>query len=162
MPGSISDLEEIMVIEQASYSFPWTEGMVLSELFDNPLSFATVVRAGEDQILAAYVFMRVVLDELHILNVAVHPQWRRRGLGKELIGCVLSTALKIRVQRVILEVRASNQPAQALYQQFGFREVGSRRNYYCRPTENALLLQYDVPSSGPVPDAAEVPLKKNA
>lgn len=142
--GGISDLEEMMVIERASFSRPWTEGMMLSELFNNPVAFSTVVRTGEDQQIVAQVFMRLMLDELHLLNLGVCPAWRRRGLGTQLISQVLSTAKKKGTARVILEVRASNHAAQRLYQKMGFHPIGIWKNYYCKPKENALLLQYDL------------------
>ncbi len=143
-PGEITDLEEIMVIERASFSFPWTKGMVLSELFENPFSFSTVVRAGDTRKIIAQVFMRLMVDELHLLNLGVHPAWRRRGLGTRLIRHVLSTAKAKEAERVILEVRDTNHAAQALYQKTGFRRIGLRKNYYRKPKENALLFQYDL------------------
>ncbi|NOY83626.1 MAG: ribosomal protein S18-alanine N-acetyltransferase [Nitrospirae bacterium] len=138
--GEISDLDEMMVIEHASFSRPWTEGMMLAELFNNPVAFSMVVRAGEDEKIVAQVFMRLMLDELHLLNLGVHPRWRRHGLGTQLIQHVLKTAIEKGTERVILEVRASNEAAQGLYQKMGFRQIGLRKNYYCKPTENALLL----------------------
>lgn len=152
--GQISDLEEMMVIERASFSRPWTEGMVLSELFNNPVAFSTVVRVGEDQEIIAQVFMRLMLDEMHLLNLGVHPGWRRRGLGTRLIQQVLATAKQKGTTRVILEVRASNHPAQALYRKMGFHPIGLRKNYYCKPKENALLLQCDL-NNIPQPSDAE-------
>jgi len=143
-PGEITDLEEMMVIERASFSYPWTEGMILSELFENPFSFSTVVRAGEAQCIVAQVFMRLMVDEFHLLNLGVHPTWRRRGLGTRLIQQVLSTAKAKSAAKVILEVRAANHAAQALYRKMGFQAVGLRKNYYCKPKENALILQHDL------------------
>jgi len=129
-----------MVIEHASFSRPWTEGMMLAELFNNPVAFSTVVRAGEGEKIVAQVFVRLMLDELHLLNLGVHPAWRRQGLGTQLIQHVLKTATEKGTLRIILEVRASNEAAQALYQKMGFRQIGLRKNYYCKPKENALLL----------------------
>ena len=143
-PGEITDLEQIMVIEQASFSHPWTEGMILSELFDNPFAFSFVLRAGENQTIVAYVFMRMVLEELHLMDLAVHPACRRRRIAEKLVQKVLCTAREKQVERIILEVRASNQAAQSLYKKFGFVQVGERRNYYFKPRENAFLFQYDL------------------
>lgn len=143
-PGELTDLDEIMVIEQASFSHPWTEGMVLSELFDNPFATSFVLRAGKNQTIVAYVFMRIVLEELHLMDLAVHPAWRRRGIGEGLIQKILSTAREKQVEKIILEVRVSNQAAQSLYKKFGFVQAGERRNYYFKPRENAFLFQYDL------------------
>lgn len=142
-PAEMTDLEQIMEIEQVSFPFPWTNRMFFHELSNDSLSFAYVVRDVDGKIIG-YVFMKALLDELHLLNIAVDPQWRRKGLGKVLIERVLNTVEEKRMERVILEVRVSNQPALDLYRKFGFKRVCIRRNYYCRPTENALLLQYNA------------------
>lgn len=142
-PGTLDDLEGIMVIEQASFSYPWTEAMVLSELFDNPFAESFVVRLDGEEKIVAYVFARRVVDELHLMDLAVDPVWRRRGIGEQLIRRVLSSGAEKGLEKVILEVRVSNLPAQRLYRKLGFYQVGERRNYYYKPTENAFLFQLD-------------------
>lgn len=141
-----------MAIERASFSYPWTEGMVLSELFDNAFAYSFVVRVGGDEKIAAYIFMRVVFDELHLMDLAVHPAWRRRGIGEQLIRHVLLSGKERGLEKVILEVRASNRPAQCLYRKLGFGQVGERRNYYHKPTENALLFQFNRDTKGACPE----------
>ncbi len=143
-PASLSDLEQIMVIERVSFAYPWTEGMVRSELNDAPLSFSYVTRDLEKNQIIAYVFMRVLYDELHLLSIAVDPAWRRQGIGEALIALVLETVREKNLKRITLEVRISNRSACQLYRKFGFKEVGIRRKYYCKPTENGLVFQYDV------------------
>lgn len=152
IPAKLADLEQIMMIERVSFHYPWTEGMVRSELCDAPFSFSYVARdPGKNQIVA-YVFMRALFDELHLLSIAVDPAWRRQGIGDALIGLVLKTVREKELKRVTLEVRVSNLPACKLYRKFGFKEVGLRRGYYCKPTENGLVLQYEV-ASQPLVDA---------
>jgi len=143
-PAKISDLEQIMTIERVSFAYPWTEGMVRSELNDAPLSFSYVTRDPMKNQVIAYVFMRALYDELHLLSIAVDPAWRRQGIGEALIALVLRTVHEKGLKRVTLEVRVSNRPACQLYRKFGFKEVGLRRKYYCKPTENGLVFQYDV------------------
>ncbi len=143
-PAKLADLEQIMVIERVSFPYPWTEGMVCSELSGGPYSFSYVTKDPAKDRIIAYVFMRALYDELHLLSIAVDPAWRRQGIGDELIGLVLKTVREKGLKRITLEVRVSNRPACRLYRKFGFKEVGLRRQYYCKPTENGLVLQYDV------------------
>jgi ribosomal-protein-alanine N-acetyltransferase len=140
----ITDLPQVMSIERASFSTPWTQTMFLSELFDNPFSHAYVARDEEDLTIIGYMIFWIVTDELHLLNVAVDPARRRRGIGERLIRRLLQIAEKKKVRKGMLEVRASNMSAQRLYRKFGFREVGVRRNYYQGPTEHALLFGCDI------------------
>lgn len=143
-PMETTDLPRIMEIERGSYSFPWTQTMFLSELFDNPFSHAYVAREERERKIVGYVIFWIVIDEFHLLNVAVDPTRRKRGIAERLIRLLFDIAQKRGVKKGTLEVRASNFPAQRLYRKFGFREVGIRRNYYQGPTENALLFQCDI------------------
>lgn len=143
-PMELSDLHRVMVIERASFSTPWTKTMFVSELFDNPFSLSYVAREEEGREIVGYVVFWAIFYELHVLNVAVDPAWRRRGIGEGLIRFLLQVAQKRGARKGTLEVRASNLSAQQLYRKFGFREVGVRRNYYQGPTENALLFQCDI------------------
>jgi [ribosomal protein S18]-alanine N-acetyltransferase len=143
-PGVLTDLEQVMVIERMSFPYPWTEGMVRSELCGAPDSLSFVGRETERGPVLAYVFMRAFPDELHLLSIAVDPAWRRQGVGDALIALVLKTLHEQKLRRVTLEVRVSNRPACRLYRKFGFKEIGIRRQYYCKPTENGLVLQYDI------------------
>lgn len=143
-PMEIIDLSRIMEIERASFSFPWTKTMFLSELFDSPFSHAYVAREEEERKIVGYVIFWVVIDEFHLLNLAVDPARRKRGIGERLVRLLFQIAQKLGGRKGTLEVRASNFPAQQLYRKFGFREAGVRRNYYQGPTENALLFQCDI------------------
>ncbi len=166
-PGLLEDLDEIMAIEAVSFSHPWTESMVLSELFDHPFAFSTVVRMRKEKKIIAYAFMRILLDELHLMDFAVHPAWRRRGIGMQLIQQVLLTAREKGIEKILLEVRASNLPAQRLYQKFGFFQIGERRNYYYKPREDAFVYQlnrvHEIPPFMLLENgASEAPNLKNA
>ena len=90
----------------------------------------------------AYIIYWVVADEMHILNLAVHPQYRRRGLARRLLSLAMTQARELGAQVAWLEVRPSNDPALSLYHSFGFQEVGRRPRYYEDTQEDALLLTY--------------------
>ncbi len=133
-----------MAIEKASFPFPWTKGMFLNELLDKSYSTSFIAREAGDARVIGYVFIKTLYDELHLLNIAVDPMLRRKGVGAALLRQTLSFLEVKRMRKMILEVRVSNRPALDLYLKFGFREIGLRPNYYCQPTENALLLQYEA------------------
>ena len=138
-----ADIDTVLAIERAAYTSPWTRRMFESELWENPFSFAYVAREEEHRRIVGYVLFWMVYDELHLMNVAVDPAWRRRGIGEELVRFSLTAGLARGIRTATLEVRASNLPAQSLYRKLGFYQTGVRRNYYREPREDALLLQCD-------------------
>ena len=133
-----SDLPEVVAIERASFPNPWTGALFLQEL---QVGFSrTIVARGEDGAILGYLCRWLVADEIHVLNVAVAPSARGRGLGAALVRQVLDEAAVRRVVAVTLEVRRSNTAGRRLYDSFGFEEVGARPNYYGRG-EDALILR---------------------
>lgn len=124
------DLDAVMEIERCSFPEPWTPGLFVHEL-KVPFSKTTVARTinGANAVVG-YVCRWLVGDEVHILNLAVHPEHRRRGLGRALVELVLREAEEHHARQITLEVRRENTAAIALYASFGFRECGVRRNYY--------------------------------
>ncbi len=130
-----SDVSEIARIERLSFSTPWTEEMILSEMRE-PLSSFFVVEINHS-IIGYYGFLHI-LDELHILNVAVDPSYRGRKVGSALIEHLLERGRALSVRAVTLEVRESNLPAIKLYEKYGFHSVGIRPHYYT-DKENALI-----------------------
>jgi ribosomal-protein-alanine N-acetyltransferase len=137
--SSLSDLDEILAIEVASFTSPWTREMYLAELDNVGVSFCYTARDGSGKILGFCSFWRV-MDELHINNLAVAPEHRRRGVATALLGFVLNEAQKLGVRRATLEVRRSNDAARHLYERFGFAAAGVRRAYYSNPVEDAIVL----------------------
>lgn len=128
---------QVAELERVCFSDPWSEKSIVSELV-NPLSLWLV--AEENGIVCGYVGSQTVLDETDMMNIAVHPDYRRRGIAAALI-LELVNRLKEQGSRVLrLEVRESNTPAIALYTALGFTRLGLRRNYYRNPKENALIL----------------------
>lgn len=125
-------------LERDCFSAPWSERSLLGELA-NPLSTWLVAMDGEA--LAGYIGSQSVLDEADMMNLAVAPEYRRRGVGAALTAA-LAAALQARgVAALTLEVRASNAPAIALYEKLGFVQVGRRPRYYEKPREDALILR---------------------
>ena len=133
-----SHVAQVAALEKICFSDPWSENSVASEL-KNPLSCWLV--AEEDGKVTGYVGSQTVMDESDMMNVAVHPDHRRKGIAEALV-VELVEALKKRESRCLtLEVRASNEPAKALYEKLGFTQVGLRKNYYRNPREDALILR---------------------
>lgn len=137
--SSLSDLDEILAIEVASFTSPWTREMYLAELDNVGVSFCYTARDDSGKILGFCSFWRV-MDELHINNLAVAPEHRRCGVATALLGFVLNEARKLGVHRATLEVRRSNDAARHLYERFGFAAAGVRRAYYSNPVEDAIVL----------------------
>ncbi len=130
-------LPQIEAIEKACFSMPWTREQLLSQIDPDRHVFLAAV---EDGAVLGYVGMMFVLDEGYIANVAVAPPARRRGVGRALIASLLARADQMQLAFVTLEVRPSNHAAIALYEGFGFEVVGRRKNYYDKPSEDALLM----------------------
>ena len=131
-------LDEVMQIE-ATFSAPWTREMFLQELRQkDELSYSTVVLV--DGRVIAYALNWFVADEVHIVNLAVHPQWRRRGVARFLMCEVFDCALRRGMVIATLEVRFHNSAAIGLYESMGFRQVAIRKNYYADNREDALVM----------------------
>ena len=131
--AAVAELEKVCFGTEA-----WSEKSVASEL-TNALSLWLVALDGDR--VAGYVGSQTVMDESDMMNVAVSPDYRRQGIGEQLV-LSLAHALKEKGSHCLtLEVRASNAPAIGLYEKLGFRQVGLRKNYYRNPKEDALILR---------------------
>ena len=129
---------QVAELEKRCFPDPWSEGSIASEL-SNQLALWLV--AEDNGVVAGYIGSQTVPDESDMMNVAVHPDYRRRGIAEALVN-TLCDALKERGSvSLTLEVRASNEPAKALYEKLGFEQVGRRPNYYRNPKEDALILK---------------------
>lgn len=133
------DLDGVLEIDEASFVNPTPREWYETELKRPDICFIYVLRL-EDRPVAGYVAFWRVLDEIHINNVAIHPDLRRRGLGRLLLRGALDAAWRLGARRATLEVRRSNVPALRLYEAEGFEEVGVRAQYYTHPVEDALVL----------------------
>jgi ribosomal-protein-alanine N-acetyltransferase len=137
--GSVSELDAILDIEQASFTNPWTREMYLGELANSGVSFFYLARDPDRRIVGFCTVWRIG-DELHINNLAVSPDFRRAGVASALLAYVLAEGGKAGARRATLEVRRSNEAARRLYDRFGFSVAGVRRGYYTNPAEDALVL----------------------
>lgn len=149
-PMRVEDLPEVLAIEHAAFSNPWSREAFLHEIENNPCSRAIVARTTmpTSRRIAGYCVRWVVFEQMHIQNIAVHPQHQRRGLARCLIEDAIKGGKKAGARKAVLEVRESNRAAQRLYLSLGFREVGRRRGYYSRPREDAILYAKDSLDAG--------------
>lgn len=129
---------QIALLEKLCFHDPWSENSIASEL-NNPLSLWLVAMEGDS--VVGYVGSQTVLGWTDMMNVAVHPDYRRKGIGEQLVISLEKELKKLESTCLTLEVRASNEPAKALYYKLGFLEVGRRKNYYRNPKEDALILR---------------------
>ncbi len=136
------DLIDVVEIEETSGLNRWGYDAYRRELFTNPNSIMIVARnLVPGPAVIGFFAGWIVEDELHVNNVASHREYRRIGVGRSLMEAAIDEAGRRSVAFVILEVRASNEAAQLLYRDLGFRIVGRRREYYRLPTEDALVMK---------------------
>ena len=128
----------IAEIEKLCFNDPWSEKSIASEL-NNRLSLWLVALEGER--VVAYVGSQSVLGETDMMNIAVHPDYRRQGIAERLVTSLVEALKEKGNYSLMLEVRASNDPAKALYEKLGFGQVGLRKNYYRNPREDACILR---------------------
>ncbi|TDA66952.1 MAG: ribosomal-protein-alanine N-acetyltransferase [Clostridia bacterium] len=135
-------LDQIVAIEKMSFPTPWNRQHLCSELYNN--DFARYYVAVVRKVVAGYAGMWVILDEAHITNIAVHPQYRGQKLGRALLTELERRAVAAGVERMTLEVRPSNREAQSLYRHAGFAPVGLRKGYYTDTREDAIIMWKDL------------------
>ena len=129
---------QIAELEKLCFSDPWSERSVASEL-NNPLAFWLV--ADDNGQVAGYIGSQSVMGETDMMNVAVHPDYRKQGIATALIVGLVEELRKLGSHCLTLEVRASNENAIRVYRKLDFQEVGCRKNYYRNPKEDALILR---------------------
>ena len=134
----LADVDAMVAIERRAFSDPWSETS-FREALTSPWTFGLV--GLTTRAIAGYVIGREVAGTGEVLNLAVAPEHRRRGVGGALLRAALAAFRRRRVVEVFLEVRESNRSAQALYLSHGFRPVGQRAAYYRNPREDALVLR---------------------
>jgi ribosomal-protein-alanine N-acetyltransferase len=137
-----ADLSDVLAIERVSFSMPWSRGAFLYEMEQNQVARCWVGR--DNGRVVGYICLWEVADELHITNVAVHPEARRHGIARSLLDSVFERARAGAARIVLLEVRPSNAEALGLYESFGFRVVGRRQGYYYDTGEDALVMEATI------------------
>ena len=136
-----ADIEKVIAIERASFQFPWSTRFFLDEL---QVDCARSILAEVEGRIVGYVLFWFLPEEVDIHNIAVHPDFRRHGIGRLLLEQVVATARRQDRVRVTLDVRFSNVPAQNLYRSFGFVTRGVRKGYYSDNGEDALVMALEL------------------
>jgi [ribosomal protein S18]-alanine N-acetyltransferase len=138
------DIDQVLSIEQASFSMPWSRNLFLSEFRSPGISTLMVALAdGPVRAVGGYIVIWLVEDEMHILNLAVTPSLRRQGIARKLVLAAIKRADQKGAKRAFLEVRASNAAAQKLYLDLGFTGTSLRRDYYDAPVEDAVIMSLE-------------------
>ncbi len=132
-----SDLPEVVAIETVSFTMPWSEALFYNEIH-NPGSILKVARVNGR--IAGYICVNQIIDEGHILNLAVHPEFRGTGIASSLIEYVIHYLKEKSCRFIFLEVRISNETAKKMYEKFDFEVIGTRKNYYLLPVEDAVIM----------------------
>lgn len=145
-PMQISDLEQVQALDQLSFSLPWPESSFKFEIVNNPVSRCWVaVVEGEFQqsAIVGMIVVWLIVDEVHIATLAVHPDYRRLKIGQRLLAFTLIDAYHSGATRSFLEVRRGNLAARSLYSRFGYVEVGVRKHYYVDNNEDAVMMNLE-------------------
>ena len=136
------DIDAIVRVENACFSTPWSIDAIKHEICENKLA-DFMIACDEENNIIGYIGIWTLLDECQINKIAVMPEKRKIGIGKAILNHVLEFTRDIGVKNWYLEVRESNTAAQALYRSAGFSSVGTRKNYYINPVEDAVLMSLE-------------------
>ncbi|HEY7534669.1 MAG TPA: ribosomal protein S18-alanine N-acetyltransferase, partial [Thermodesulfobacteriota bacterium] len=137
----IEDLDEIIQIEEVSFPTPWPKKMFDLEL-QSTRSCCRVARVSG--VIVGYIVAWMIYDEVHILNIAVHPSFRRMGIGESILRYCLDYFFLNGGRNAILEVRRGNHEAKRLYEKLGFKSIGIRRGYYADTGEDAIVMKLNL------------------
>lgn len=142
VPMAEGDIDAVLEIEKLSFPTPWSRRLFLNELA-NPDSQIVLAKDDVDTILG-YICFWTVADETHIMTLAVHPEFRKQGIGKKLFAFALEFSEASGVNYFALEVRERNNAALEFYKRFGFRVAGIRKGYYRDTGEDAVLMELEL------------------
>lgn len=135
---TVEDLDDVIEVEVNSFATPWSRDAFYNELTKN--QFAHYLVAEVDEKVVGYCGVWIIVDEAHITNIALLPDYRGLKLGEALMGRIMEIARDLGALRITLEVRVSNERAQNLYRKFGFEEGALRKQYYTDNMEDALVM----------------------
>jgi ribosomal-protein-alanine N-acetyltransferase len=135
-----ADIPAVLVIEGLSFSNPWSDATFRGEVQNKGISFPVVIVHEPDQRVAGYIIYWQIRDEVQITNIALHPDFRGRGIGETVLTVILKEVSGKGATFVTLEVRSSNMPAVSLYRKLGFKVLGIRKGYYGNPVEDAYVM----------------------
>ncbi|RFU69279.1 ribosomal-protein-alanine N-acetyltransferase [Peribacillus saganii] len=136
------DIDQILVVERKSFTLPWSREAFYNELHHN--QYAVYIVLEEEGMIIGYCGAWIVIDEAHITNIAVLPEYRGRKLGEALLRKMMELAKGMNVITMTLEVRVSNLVAQSLYEKLGFQRGGIRKNYYTDNHEDAMVMWVNI------------------
>ena len=144
---SLSDLQEVLEIENLSFATPWSKEFFLKEILSefSKIFVAHSSHLGLRRVLG-YIYLWFVGEEMHILNLACHPEYRRGGIAKGLLEHSLSLSFQGGVRNAFLDVRKSNHEALSLYKKYGFKPIGMRKGYYSDTREDAVVMSLAMKS----------------
>ncbi|WP_236932723.1 ribosomal protein S18-alanine N-acetyltransferase [Geosporobacter ferrireducens] len=132
------DISQVLEIEKQCFSVPWTKEAFVMEVEKN--KFARYIVAELDEIIVGYGGMWMIIDEAHVTNIGVRPDFRGRGFGDVIVKAMIAAAEKEGIYNMTLEVRASNRVARNLYEKYGFKACGIRPKYYQDNNEDAVIM----------------------
>ncbi|EJR55415.1 ribosomal-protein-alanine acetyltransferase [Bacillus cereus VD115] len=138
----LDDIAQIVAIEEASFSTPWTADAFQRELTMNEHALYVVLE--KDGRIIGYCGLWIIIDESHITNIAILPEYRGQKLGDALLKEVISVAKELGVKTMTLEVRVSNEVAKQLYKKYGFQNGGIRKRYYADNQEDGLVMWVNI------------------
>jgi ribosomal-protein-alanine N-acetyltransferase len=138
-PMTLDDVAAVHAIDELSFSLPWPEKSFRYELTENPASMCRVAE-WDDAGIVGMIVLWLIVDEAHIATIAVHPDYRGRGIARTLLADGLERMRALGAKTATLEVRTGNRAAQALYESFGFEVVGRRPRYYKDTGEDAVIM----------------------
>ncbi len=141
VPMQMDDLDRIMEIESVSFTDAWTRSGFEASM-TQPYAMMLTAKINED--IVGYCCLYHILDEGEIINVAIHPDWRGRNLGSQMLKYLLEEGKKVGVHRFVLDVRQSNIAAQKLYESAGFKKIALQKRFYDTPVEDGWLMEYWV------------------
>ncbi|WP_373895193.1 ribosomal protein S18-alanine N-acetyltransferase [Virgibacillus natechei] len=134
----LTDVDEVMEVERATFAAPWPTDIFYQEILDNEHAFYFVMKLDDKAI--GYIGTWIVIDDMQITNIAIHPAYRGYKFGEMLFKYIFQYAIKLGVARLSLEVRKSNIVAQKMYRKFGLVPGGIRKNYYADDQEDAIVM----------------------
>ncbi len=135
----VADIEQVMIVEHATFAVPWTADTFMNEVNgENPYAHYLVIE--QDGAIFGYCGLWLIIDEAHVTNIAIHPEYRGNKYGEQLFRRSFEEAIEMGAIQLSLEVRVSNTPAQHLYRKFGLVPGGVRKNYYTDNGEDALVM----------------------
>ncbi|KUO50023.1 MAG: ribosomal-protein-alanine acetyltransferase [Desulfitibacter sp. BRH_c19] len=146
---TFQDIDQVLEVENLSFPSPWSRSSFEAEINDNLFAHYYVV--FKDHKVVGYAGMWMIIDEAHVTNIAVHPEFRGLNFGKRLTQTLIMQAFRQGANRITLEVRVSNLIARNLYKDLGFNEAGIRKGYYSDNNENAIIMWKNILVSGDEP-----------